>query len=1006
MSDSVPGSVVSKNLVRESLQRCIVIHGSHNVTVSKNVAFDTQGHCFMLEDGGEMDNTFEYNLGALTKPAQKIRPEETDDRPSTFWFTNPINEFRGNVAAGSSDSGFWFEMRTSVRMPTALYQDFNPSQLPLRLFVDNVAHSNHGHGVKTYPGAGYNPPTRGLATFQNTKSFRNRGAGFFIHNSRNIHIEGGKYADNRRQIDIDRAPGCSVNGASLVGYSQEYRNIVQTSKTRSHCPSEYPLVGVQLHTYWSGGVKNLGTDISNVHFERLGSSTGCTGTAAINVEHYENKGYFDVRSSMEGLSFDEETDPIDFCESSDAGIDFTAIQDKDGSVSGENGFIVSDSPRMTSLWPEGTCTSLPGTCAASCKNTCYRTWTAAVSNYEDDDLELVVQDLNSGKSISVRGTYEPRLIDGEIDVTENSRVWRSRRFFATIPEGGSYTAEFRLHGEPHWPVYVEHQFDDDPGACGGDFASFALLSPEPDCSQLIKNGSFDNGVADWWTTGGSLEATTGIEGEALLNGQRTSNWNAVAQFIDSRCLEPGRQYTFTAKVQMHYESSGAAFSCADDQDKCPRAYMRANQGIDPEYNTKTELLGGLQGSWQAGEWNEIEATFAVTQGQADSHAAFIYVTGPPSGVAVVLDDLSLVPKKEEEKPTCGDPVVVNHAFDGGSFLGWNGGGSAFEVTSSDSHTPSDHYFIGKERNHEWQGPRLELSTTCVQAYHTYKITAKMRLTKDSGISDCAAAIGSGDVSKCIYLMWFSQDTDPATGEKSETYRHLGQSKPSPDGEWINFVAHVTFTANDTKQTEDVEIRRLYFGGPEAGVTIAMDDFQMELVPCSSASVIDYNFDNMDSFDGWSGNGNEGGYEIVPGLDPYFLTAGRTSRGHGPMIELPVHCLLADGTPYDIEATVLTKKNGSDQSPSDCQSHGNHCIELRLYSEDWDGRKNWATMGSTGQHMDGNWFGFKSVVNWSMEDVNVTNAKHRRLYFWGPEAGVDIALDQIKITRLVVAAAAP
>mmetsp|Transcript_27531 Transcript_27531/g.45154 ORF Transcript_27531/g.45154 Transcript_27531/m.45154 type:complete len:385 (-) Transcript_27531:31-1185(-) len=66
MSESVHGSTLAKNVIWNSFQRCIVIHGTHNVTVSENVAFDTKGHCFMLEDGGEWDNKFLYNLGAKT----------------------------------------------------------------------------------------------------------------------------------------------------------------------------------------------------------------------------------------------------------------------------------------------------------------------------------------------------------------------------------------------------------------------------------------------------------------------------------------------------------------------------------------------------------------------------------------------------------------------------------------------------------------------------------------------------------------------------------------------------------------------------------------------------------------------------------------------------------------------------------------------------------------------------------------------------------------------------
>ena len=48
MSECVHGSTLSKNVIWKSNQRCIVIHGSHNVTVSENVAFDSQGKMHTL----------------------------------------------------------------------------------------------------------------------------------------------------------------------------------------------------------------------------------------------------------------------------------------------------------------------------------------------------------------------------------------------------------------------------------------------------------------------------------------------------------------------------------------------------------------------------------------------------------------------------------------------------------------------------------------------------------------------------------------------------------------------------------------------------------------------------------------------------------------------------------------------------------------------------------------------------------------------------------------------
>lgn len=50
------------------LQRCIVVQATHNVTFESNVAYNTSGHCFALEEGGEENNTFVDNVGVLTNP--------------------------------------------------------------------------------------------------------------------------------------------------------------------------------------------------------------------------------------------------------------------------------------------------------------------------------------------------------------------------------------------------------------------------------------------------------------------------------------------------------------------------------------------------------------------------------------------------------------------------------------------------------------------------------------------------------------------------------------------------------------------------------------------------------------------------------------------------------------------------------------------------------------------------------------------------------------------------
>ena len=62
---NVPGSSISRNTIRSSNHRCVVIEGSSNITIEGNVAYNTAGHCYYI--GSEAtDNYILYNIGSRT----------------------------------------------------------------------------------------------------------------------------------------------------------------------------------------------------------------------------------------------------------------------------------------------------------------------------------------------------------------------------------------------------------------------------------------------------------------------------------------------------------------------------------------------------------------------------------------------------------------------------------------------------------------------------------------------------------------------------------------------------------------------------------------------------------------------------------------------------------------------------------------------------------------------------------------------------------------------------
>ncbi len=149
--------------VVDSHFRCVTIHGTHNVVVQGNVAYNNIGHCFFIEDSVEQNNTFAHNLAILTK-AKTFAPRLGSDELalSSFWITNTYNDFQGNVAVGCENTGYWIQARQYVTGPSwtsGQWRNYRPVNQPLKSFKNNVAHScMHGLQADGHGGDPYDSP--------------------------------------------------------------------------------------------------------------------------------------------------------------------------------------------------------------------------------------------------------------------------------------------------------------------------------------------------------------------------------------------------------------------------------------------------------------------------------------------------------------------------------------------------------------------------------------------------------------------------------------------------------------------------------------------------------------------------------------------------------------------------------------------------------------------------------------------------------------------------------
>ncbi|MEM9782537.1 MAG: Ig-like domain-containing protein [Pseudomonadota bacterium] len=141
------GQYILNSSFHHSFNNGITIHGAENALVRDNVIVETVGHGVFLEDGSEIGNRILDNLAfGQRKPGLfNGSPGGNQDEVSSFWLENGDNIVSGNHAAGSEDTGFFFDLRGVVQRPSRSVDSLadNASRNGPTEMVDNVAHSSN-----------------------------------------------------------------------------------------------------------------------------------------------------------------------------------------------------------------------------------------------------------------------------------------------------------------------------------------------------------------------------------------------------------------------------------------------------------------------------------------------------------------------------------------------------------------------------------------------------------------------------------------------------------------------------------------------------------------------------------------------------------------------------------------------------------------------------------------------------------------------------------------------
>ena len=424
------GQYIRNAAIHDTYNRCVTVHGTHNLRVENNVTYNTVGHCFFMEDGIEHGNQFIRNLAMQTKchtskpcvptnlgaagesptfdDRQAVRANgqqskdvllPSDNTVSSFWITNPDNTYRDNVAAGSDANGFWMSL---PEHPNGAFQGSDaskatwPRRTPLREFKGNVAHSNYdgfmfdrniaANNSFGVTGSSHqpkqNPADAGGKTvesvFADLTAYKNRNGGIWgrgeMHSFINLKLADNAIGYTHASGNFGRDPYTSrVVNSLFVGESENIGN-PQTPAELSYGRSlpkpqlpDFPIRGYEYYDYRH--------DVQNSTFVNY-QDNATRKTGAISYLLFTSFGV-STENSVEGAKF-VNAKPVYFPplqhkwgndNGSSAAWKVAAIHDKDGSVSGvANSYILINDGAYDSIAADvQACEFKPSWNAAICK---------------------------------------------------------------------------------------------------------------------------------------------------------------------------------------------------------------------------------------------------------------------------------------------------------------------------------------------------------------------------------------------------------------------------------------------------------------------------------------------------------------------------------------------------------------------------------------------------------------------------------------------------------------
>ena len=164
VSDTMRGSSVIGAAIVGSHNRWVTVHGSQYLVVRDCVGYQSVGHGFFLEDGTEVYNVLDRNLGIQSTQGKRMKNQALPFDPNegaAFWWANGRNTFVRNVACENNEYGYRYDSQGSrsfsavmlIRQPDGSESKVDIRTIPHYRFQHNESHTE---GLYAFVFAGTN----------------------------------------------------------------------------------------------------------------------------------------------------------------------------------------------------------------------------------------------------------------------------------------------------------------------------------------------------------------------------------------------------------------------------------------------------------------------------------------------------------------------------------------------------------------------------------------------------------------------------------------------------------------------------------------------------------------------------------------------------------------------------------------------------------------------------------------------------------------------------------